>query len=181
MSRNPHADRRARVRRHLAVIDGIVAPIADRYREHIQCRAGCSECCQQSFRVTALEGEVLRAGLEQLAPELRAQILERARRYEPDTRTPCPALSDEGRCTLYEHRPRICRKYGIPLWHPDDPHTLKTCRLNFRTLRAPGDDFIEHVIEPQTRWFSDWIETRKSLGLAGKPDEKRSIAAWLVD
>ena len=171
--------RLARVRRHLAVIDDIVAPIVARYREHIQCRAGCSECCHQRFQVSALEGAVLQEGLEQAPPAVRAQIIRRARAHQEGQ--PCPALSDDGVCQLYDHRPRICRKYGIPLWNPDEPHRLTTCRLNFHQLRAPGDDFIEHVIEPQTRWTADWIATREELGLAETPTVKRSIADWLTD
>ncbi len=52
-----------RLRVHLRIVDGDVAPVLARYREHIQCRPGCGECCRQSFTVSEIEGALLREGL----------------------------------------------------------------------------------------------------------------------
>lgn len=172
MSESTGAQRRLRV--HLALVDGGVAPVVARYREHIACRPGCSECCHQSFRVSELEGALLREGLAAAAPAVRAEIRERAERYEVGRGEACPALDDGGRCQLYEHRPRICRKYGIPLWNPERPHELSTCRLNFRGVE---DLDAELIVEPQAGWAADWIELREELALG--PQDNRPIAAWL--
>jgi len=166
------AQRRLRV--HLAIIEDGVAPVVARYREHIACRPGCSECCHQSFRVSELEGQLVRAGLAAAAPELRAEISARAARYRPDRGEPCPALGDAGTCQIYAHRPRICRKYGIPLWHPDRPEQLSTCRLNFRGVE---DLEAALIVEPQAAWAADWIALREELALG--PQDNRSIAEWL--
>ncbi len=165
---------RQRLRVHLELIDAGVAPVVARYREEIQCRAGCSECCQQSFRVSELEGMLLREGLAGVTDDVRADVLARARAYVPGQA--CPVLSAGGECRLYEHRPRICRKYGIPLWHPDRPHELKTCRLNFRGAVDLAADLI---VEPQAGWAEDWISLREELGLPAQ--DNRTIAAWLAD
>lgn len=157
------AGRLARLRVHLQLIDRDVAPVVDRHREHIQCRPGCGDCCHQSFRVSALEGELLREGLAALDPASRDRILARARAYAPDRRMPCPALGDDARCLLYEHRPRLCRKYGIPLWHPDRPHEVTTCALNFRGVT---DIDADAILEPQAEWARDWIRTREATGTA---------------
>ena len=45
------APSRARLRQLLKIIDADVAPVIDRYRPHIQCAKGCSDCCHQTFRV----------------------------------------------------------------------------------------------------------------------------------
>jgi Fe-S-cluster containining protein len=166
------AQRRLRV--HLAIIDRGVAPVVARYREHIECRPGCSECCHQSFRVSELEGEMLRAGLAAAAPEVQREVSARAAAYQSGRGEACPALAGDGTCQVYEHRPRICRKYGIPLWHPDRPEELSTCRLNFR-----GVDDLEAalIVEPQAGWAEDWIALREQLGLG--PQDNRSIAGWL--
>ena len=164
----------ARLRVHRAIVDGGVAPVVARYGAHIGCRPGCSECCHQSFRVSELEGALLREGLAAATPSVRAEILQRASRYEAGRGEACPALDDGGRCQLYEHRPRICRKYGIPLWNAERPQELSTCRLNFRGVL---DLDAELIVEPQAGWAADWIELREELGLG--PQDNRAIAAWL--
>jgi Fe-S-cluster containining protein len=151
----------ARLRVHLAIIDRDVAPVVDRYREHVQCREGCGDCCHQTFRVSALEGVLLRDGLAALPEPTRTAILARAKAYVADTRMPCPALDDAARCLLYDSRPRLCRKYGIPLWHPDRPHEVTTCTLNFRGVQ---DIDAALILDPQAEWARDWIRVREATG-----------------
>ena len=149
------------LKKHLRRIDDDVGPVVERHRDQVQCAKGCSDCCHQTFRVSDLEGELLRAGLTQLDPGTKRDILDRARRYVPDSKAPCPVLGADGACRLYDHRPRICRKYGIPLWHPDRPEQVRCCPKNFRDLRDLEPDLI---VEPQARWAEDWIEVRSKLG-----------------
>jgi hypothetical protein len=84
-------------------------------------------------------------------------------------------LSDDGRCRLYDQRPRICHKYGIPLWHPDEPDEVTTCHLNFRGVPDIDGDL---VLEPQAEWARDWIALRRELDLGKKREQ--TIAEWLV-
>lgn len=167
-------DSLGRLRRHLVIIDDGVAPVVERYREHIQCRPGCSSCCHQTFTVSELEGALLREGLATVSAEERAEIVARAVAWAPNARLPCPALGDDGRCALYDHRPRICRKYGIPLWSADRPDELRTCELNFRGV-ADLDPAL--LVEPQAAWAADWLDLRAELGLGRR--DNRPIAAWL--
>jgi Fe-S-cluster containining protein len=172
--RAPEDQRRARLSRHLRLLDDGVAPIVARYRGQIQCRAGCSECCHQTFKVSELEGEELRRGLAAAPAAAAAAIALRAASYTPGRGEPCPALDEQGRCGLYEHRPRICRKYGIPLWDPNRPEELRTCRLNFRGVH---DLDAELIAPPQAAWAADWIALREEL--AAGPQVNQTIAAWL--
>jgi Fe-S-cluster containining protein len=165
-----------RLRVHLLLIEDGVAPVVQRYAAHIQCGPGCSDCCHQTFAVSALEGAWLREGLAAAPADVRADILARAEAWRADARLPCPVLSADGRCRLYDHRPRICRKYGIPLWHAERPHELRTCRLNFRGVEDLEADLI---VEPQALWAADWIALREELSLG--PQDNRAIAAWLRD
>lgn len=164
-----------RLRVHLAILDRDVAAVVARHRASITCRPGCSECCHQTFRVSEVEGALLREGLRAAPEAAQRAIRARAAAYVADRREPCPVLDDAGRCGLYDHRPRICRKYGIPLWHPDRPHELRTCRLNFQ---GEADVDADLIVEPQAAWAEDWIHLRGELGL-GRQDN-RTIAAWLV-
>ena len=167
---------RARLRVHLQVIDDGVAPIVQRYREHIECRKGCSDCCHQVFRVSEIEGALLREGLAAASEQTRADILRRAKDYRPDERQPCPVLSPDGSCRLYDHRPRICRKYGIPLWHPDRPAEVRTCPKNFRHVT---DVDVDGIVDPQAHWAEDWIRLREELKLPAP--QNRFIAEHLLN
>lgn len=157
------SERLVRLRAHLRVIDGDVARVVDAYRPNIECRRGCSDCCSQTFRVSAVEGDLLREGLATLEPTQHDAVLERARSYRADTRTPCPALDAGGGCMLYDWRPRICRKYGIPLWHPDRPNEVTTCEKNFRGV---ADIDAGLILDPQAAWASEWIAMREAIGQA---------------
>jgi hypothetical protein len=166
---------RARLRVHLRLIEDGVAPVVARYAEHIECKPGCSDCCHQTFRVSEIEGAYLREGLAEVPDEIRDDIVARARAYASDTRLPCPVLAADGRCRLYAVRPRICRKYGIPLWHPDRPERVTTCPKNFRHAT---DVDAEAIVEPQAEWARDWILLREELDLG--PAQARSIAEHLL-
>lgn len=53
---------------------------------------------------------------------------------------PCPVLDEQGACSLYRWRAVICRYHG-PHWrHPADPSQLDHCYLNFKGLRASGEE-----------------------------------------
>lgn len=109
----------------------------------VPCRAGCSHCCIGPFPITQLDVGLLQEGLKSLSPDQRERIerraseqvsaleaayprLRRSRYLDrwPDTdidrvvsdfhRYPCPALSEDGLCTLYESRPLTCRSMGLP-------------------------------------------------------------------
>jgi Fe-S-cluster containining protein len=103
---------------------------------------GCKDnCCRTRFyHHTLVELLYFRSGLA-AAPlsrqqRIRARARDAARRMEAlesdgrPVRVMCP-LNEQGRCTLYAHRPMICRLHGIPnvLHRPDG-----------RTLNGPGCD-----------------------------------------
>jgi Uncharacterised protein family (UPF0153). len=88
----------------------------------LECRAGCTWCCHFSVDVRAVEVFSILDCIERtLSPEERARIhaevrtnsavmqglnaLERMRRN-----VKCPFLS-EGRCSIYQARPQMCRNY----------------------------------------------------------------------
>jgi len=109
----------------------------------IPCRAGCCHCCIGLFPVTQFDVHVLQEGLRQLPIDQRERIEGRAveqiraletayPRLKPSASigrwsdeeidqavtafhdAPCPALGDDGLCSIYDHRPLTCRSMGIP-------------------------------------------------------------------
>ena len=55
-----------KLRVHLHVIDQDVARFVARHRDAIHCEPGCGSCCYQTFRISELEGELIREGLAAL-------------------------------------------------------------------------------------------------------------------
>jgi Fe-S-cluster containining protein len=88
------------------------------------CRRGCDTCCHRLADIPQLvraEWELLREGLDGLAPEVRAEVDARIAdlaEAEREGRLPrhvvCPMLDErEGACRVYAHRPAACRTYGF--------------------------------------------------------------------
>jgi Fe-S-cluster containining protein len=111
-----------RLRRSYAAMDAAYAQAAAAYG--FVCDGCVESCCRTRFHHhTLLEYLGLRAGLDQLPDERRAQLRDRAAAFVeqnahdrapgPEERPFCP-LNEEGRCVLYVHRPMICRLHGIP-------------------------------------------------------------------
>jgi len=113
----------------------------------VPCRAGCSHCCIGPFPITVLDVQALHEGLARLEPHDREEIQRNAAEQTAvleqvapslkqapfvdqfaDAETdrlvtlledaPCPALSAEGLCRVYDHRPLTCRSMGIPVVEP---------------------------------------------------------------
>ena len=83
-------------------------------------------------------------------------------------RLACPALDAEGCCSIYEFRPLICRRFGIPLWNPDRPGRVYACELNFREGEAIEDG---ELIQIQTGLHAEWKQTQTAYNNEGRRRE----------
>lgn len=127
--------------------------------QNLQCGAGCSLCCYGLFEIGSGDVPVLAEGLEQLAPARRKKIIQRAvaiveasahpnlRECAPEEKeaffdrtqaTPCPNLDEAGMCMVYEHRPLVCRTFGLPL-REGRKYLGDVCELNF-TQATPKEE-----------------------------------------
>ncbi|MCC6393025.1 MAG: YkgJ family cysteine cluster protein [Bryobacterales bacterium] len=150
----------------------------------IRCRRGCSDCCHQLFQITEVEAAWISYGSLRLSPELRARLVSKAELYlearrclvslggepeawgslpSPGARLACPALED-GACSIYEYRPLICRKFGIPLYNPDKPGRVFACELNFRNGEAIDDP---HLVQIQSAIHHEWKQVQIGYNEAG--------------
>lgn len=119
--------------------------------QNLQCSAGCSLCCYGLFEIGSGDVPVIAEGLEQLPRPRRTMIIRRAleiveksqhpnlRECSPEEKeaffdrtqaTPCPNLDDAGLCMMYEHRPLVCRTFGLPL-REGRKYLDDVCELNF--------------------------------------------------
>src|SRR5574341_1016824 len=142
--------------------------------DRIHCRRGCTQCCYQLFQITEIEAAVISRALRQMPEAERADLRARARDYLPQreeimrrhgmieawgrlppegTRLACPALSGDGACRIYQHRPLIGRKFGIPLYNPQKPGRVFACELNF----SPGEEIEDNqLVQIQTGIYENW-------------------------
>jgi Fe-S-cluster containining protein len=169
--------------------------------DRIHCRRGCSYCCYQIFQITEPEAAVISRAVRLMPPEDRDDLQARARAYLPrreallrehglieawghlppeGTRLACPALSDDGACRIYEHRPLICRKYGIPLYNPQKPGRVFACELNFQ----PGDEIDDpRLVQIHTGFYQDWKQTQEDYNRRGgrRDDFPITVARALLE
>lgn len=109
----------------------------------LPCRRGCFRCCIGLFPVTLLDRREIQRGLHSLPPDRREAMVRKATQQavviaaaapslvqspfiddwqdrDIDDLTarfatlPCPALDEDGGCSLYQYRPLVCRSMGIP-------------------------------------------------------------------
>jgi Fe-S-cluster containining protein len=166
--------------RYLEVVAAVDAEFARNLKLHgdrIHCRAGCSDCCHQLFQISPIEAAYIAAGVQRLHPADRDALRSRAEVYidarrklvtttgEPEswgnlppvgTRLACPALID-GACSIYEYRPLICRKFGMPLYNPDKPGRIFACELNFKDGEEIQD---RELIRIHTGLHQSWKEVK---------------------
>jgi Fe-S-cluster containining protein len=154
----------------------------------IKCAPGCSSCCSQIFQITEVEAARISAHVQAL-PEAERKALQAKARLNLEARaklfpegerwgttvarghgTPCPALTDAGACGMYEARPIMCRKFGVPIFNPDKPDSVMACELNFADGEAIEDDGL---VENQTRLYRAQQGLQADYNEAdGKRDDK---------
>ncbi len=190
----------------LSLVDEEFNRVRDMFIDRMQCRKGCSSCCHQLFSINAIEAAYISQGVRELEPDVQDGMRLRASAYleeltgaevDPDQtiedhsrlveqalgnlagrhHIPCPALVDDA-CSIYSHRPVMARKFGIPLWNPNNPRVLQACELNFK----PGEVIeAEGVVEPQVALEYQWLEfkTRVEQEL-GLPKLVATVASAVV-
>jgi Fe-S-cluster containining protein len=110
-------------------IDRRVEGLVETHAEHITCTPGCCECCV-NFTVFAVEFEAIVQGLQAQQAGIAF-----------DEGASCGFLRD-GKCTIYAHRPIICRTHGLPIAFYDEQtagHSVSFCPRNF--TEADLDDY----------------------------------------
>lgn len=158
--------------------------VRDEHADRMQCRRGCSMCCSQMFSISALEAAVIARAVADMPEAERDQLRQGARAYvenatrlglsepaEPGesltprtgVRLPCPALRDDA-CSIYEARPLICRKWGIPVYDPSKPDRLHACELNFRAGETiPAREIVARQSALLERWVAVKDEAAERL------------------
>jgi uncharacterized protein len=129
-------------------VEALARDIRQRYPTQVTCHAGCDACCYQQFTIFPVEAWHLAQAVTRLSPEARQRLHQRLE--QPDnplqmaaSAQPCALLQD-GRCSVYEGRPLICRMQGLPLFsmmiiRPDGGRR-DCCPLNFTDMALEDID-----------------------------------------
>jgi len=138
--------------------DDFFRSVAESQPQNLQCGRGCSLCCYGLFEIGSGDVPLIAEGLAKLHPSRRKMVIRRSQEIlesskHPDLRecspaekeaffertasTPCPNLNEKGECLMYEHRPLVCRTFGLPLRNADE-YIGDVCELNFTD--APQGD-----------------------------------------
>lgn len=137
--------------RLVARVDAFGQAIAQRYPTQMTCHAGCDGCCYQQLTVFPIEAHHLVQAVVALPPEARQHLLARLQQVDPwrmvDAPSPC-VLLEHGRCSLYNHRPLLCRIHGLPISSPmierADGGQRDCCPLNFTDV--PLSDIVPQAV-----------------------------------
>lgn len=116
-------------------IDEQCAELWDKHNEHMQCRAGCSSCCQ-SFKVLPLEFHFIQESIRTKHIKINTNF----------TKGECKFLVDN-KCMVYEDRPIICRTHGYPLARLNEEagaYEISFCKLNFKGFQLSS--FNKHNV-----------------------------------
>jgi len=132
--------------------------IRQRYPGQVTCHAGCDGCCYQQFTIFPVEVHHLTQAVAALAPEARRRLLQHLQAQDTlwqmiDQPQPCVLLA-QGRCSVYNGRPLICRMHGYPLYSAlierPDGSKRDCCPLNFT-------DVTLEVLAPQAIYNLDLV------------------------
>ena len=162
----------------LNAADEFFRSVVDTQPQNLQCGRGCSLCCYGLFEIGAADIPILAEGLAQLHPMRRRKIVRRAREivasskhpnlrecssgekeafFDRTAATPCPNLNDGGECMIYQHRPLVCRTFGLPL-RDGNRYLGDVCELNFtaateaQRLDAAWDLQREDALGPEDEY-----------------------------
>jgi hypothetical protein len=76
--------------------------------EFVACRKGCAYCCHLAIQVSQVEADNIGEKTGIIPVKLKNSVSRDP--YGFSEKTPCPFLK-EGQCSIYEHRPLICRAH----------------------------------------------------------------------
>lgn len=177
-----------RYRETLERLDRWFEETAKRHPGVIPCKAGCSACCHGPFDISAADALLLREGIAALSPAdresvrlkgeaLMTLIRKQAPEWQPPydiadlgeerfdgiveslADVPCPMLDERGACTVYRHRPLVCRLIGLPMMTAEGELLENACPIQ--------EQFPDYaLLDPQLFDFGSLQDTEIELNVS---------------
>ena len=170
--------------------DKIFAKLAEQFPDCVKCQKGCDSCCYalfdlslveamyinqafvESFDYGARRSEILTkaADIDRKLTRLKRDLYRKEKngvskedlmQEAAKLRMPCPLLSEEKTCLLYDKRPITCRVYGIPTIIGQKAHVCGLSAFepgqNYPTLKL---DKIQAQLESLSHDIATTIKSR---------------------
>ncbi len=129
----------------LAKADAHFQSVRHTHPEQFACRSGCADCCRQHLSLTPLEAAALDSVLAAHPQRTLLQSQARQVLQHPEQHPDCPLLVEK-KCSIYNHRPLICRTHGTPIvYETEEGYEADVCPLNFQALPLsdlPSSSFL---------------------------------------
>lgn len=162
-------------------VDKACQELEKKYKEHLMCKPGCSQCCEVERTVCSIEAYVIQ---EQLL-SLSVQKIKRLRKLYKDDDEICPMLL-KNRCVIYVARPILCRTFGLPILYREAERVfVDYCRLNF-TLLPENYIFDKQYLLDLNPFYTELIQIDKKFcelypSEAWHTNQRRSLKNILFD
>ena len=183
--------------KYLALLDAVDRDVerARKLPGYVGCPLTCADCCHAAsiLPVGVAEMEHLLDGFAALPDDVRAYVLDRARRavalleahgvtpegilsdplgrasdlLDGRPEAPCPFLVG-GVCSVYAHRPLICRVWGTPIFTGKG---VDCCPKTFRERTIAIDDAVPYL---------DYWRKARTLSGSIEKEEKEPMAFLLL-
>ena len=119
-------------------------------QEEFSCKLGCDQCCHVDLSISAIEATAISDWFDQLDQDIKKDLKEIWQNEQSmgndlagNLVRPCVFLY-EGKCSIYETRPIICRSHGLPLLRSENgKNFLDCCSLNFQNRTPPKEDMLD--------------------------------------
>lgn len=135
--------------------------LGNMHNKHMKCKKGCDLCCID-FSIFPIEYHFMMNEIEKqkAKPELDKNL----------KGATCAFLKNHT-CTIYNHRPVMCRTHGFPLIYvnDNDEYELSACELNFTEFDY--EDFTMENTLPQDKFNSKLFLLNREF-IAAFPDKK---------
>ena len=97
----------------------------DSFGEDVCCKKGCSDCCEKGdYPLSDIELEYLMQGFMALEPKIKIQVQHNIKNMVKGGQ--CPFLINK-ECSVYAHRPIICRVHGLAYFYEGEKVKLPYC------------------------------------------------------
>lgn len=126
------------------VTDRKTVALEKSHHKHMQCKNGCDLCC--------IDFSIFPVEYYSILNDLKSENIN-PHPHQNENNETCVFLKNHS-CTIYDHRPIMCRTHGFPLLYANDDgdYELSVCELNFTDFNF-GDFTMKNTL-PQDKFNS---------------------------
>ncbi len=131
----------------LESVDSDLKKIFDYQKEYIFCKKGCSLCCENGdYPLSELEFEYIKMAYNKLDETTRLQIDKNVEKIKSEKKELycCPFLINKS-CSIYNHRPFVCRTFGVLTEDAKGNPAYPSCAVNGLNFSQIYDKEKKHL------------------------------------